>query len=167
MKRIILMRHAKSSWDNLGQADHDRSLNARGHQSTIKLGQWLQDNNYVPTEVICSTATRCMQTWAGLEDILKLRITPKFEHKLYHAHVGMMLEIMQAAKSDTVLMLGHNPGISAFAEELLENPPRDQVFYNYPTAATTVVDFDIADWSELSLRSGIFKAFTVPKQLGG
>lgn len=167
MKRIILMRHAKSSWDNLGQADHDRSLNARGHQSATKLGQWMKDNNYIPAQVICSTATRCVQTWAGLEEVLDLKITPMYEHRLYHAHVGMMLEIMQAATSDTILMLGHNPGISAFAEELLECPPRDQDFYNYPTAATTVVDFDIEDWSTLNLRSGQLHSFIVPRKLGG
>jgi len=166
MKRVILTRHAKSSWANLGQADHDRPLNDRGQKAALKIGQWLHDNDYIPDQVISSTATRCVETWAGLEQALKTDITPQYDRKLYHAHVGNMLEKLKVATGDTVLMLGHNPGIAAFAEELLEVVPKSDNFFRYPTAATTIIDFDIDDWSELQLRSGQLHSFVIPRELG-
>lgn len=167
MKRVILTRHAKSSWADLGQDDHDRPLNNRGQKAAVKVGQWLLDNGYIPDQVISSTAKRCVETWAGLEQVLKLGITPTFDRQIYHAHVGIMLEKLKAEHADTILMLGHNPGISGFAEELLKTVPNSQNFYNYPTTATTLIDFDIEDWSELQLRTGKLHSFVIPRELGG
>ncbi len=166
MKRVILMRHAKSSWDDLDVSDHDRKLNVRGRKSAVLIGNWLVENGYIPEQVMCSTAVRCMETWAGLKETMDLGIEPEFDRNMYHAHVSMMLEKLSAAAADTVLYLGHNPGTSAFAEELLESRPKDRDLYRYPTAATTVIDFDINDWSELSLRSGKLEAFIIPRRLG-
>ena len=166
MKRVILTRHAKSSWANPGQIDHDRPLNDRGQRSATKLGHWLNDNRYIPDQVISSTAARCVETWAGLKQVLNLGITPQYDRKLYHAHVGNMLEKLKASTGDTVLILGHNPGIAAFAEELLETVPKSDNFFRYPTAATTLIDFDIEDWSELQLRSGQLHSFIIPRELG-
>jgi len=166
MKRIILTRHAKSSWANLGQADHDRPLNTRGQEAAVKVGTWLHDNGYIPDHVISSTATRCVETWAGLEQALETGITPKYARNLYHAHVGNMLENLKAATGDCVLILGHNPGIAAFAEELLQVVPKSENFFRYPTAATTLIDFEISDWSELQLRSGRLHSFVIPRELG-
>jgi phosphohistidine phosphatase len=166
MKRVILMRHAKSSWANLEQTDHDRPLNGRGQKAAKKLGTWLKDNDYIPDQIISSTATRCAETWAGLEQVLALGITPEYDRKLYHAHVGNMLEKLKAATGDTVLMLGHNPGIAGFAEELLEVVPKSDNFFRYPTAATTMIDFEIGDWAELQLRSGQLHSFVIPSELG-
>lgn len=166
MKRVILTRHAKSSWADLGQADHDRPLNTRGQAAACKVGQWLHDNGYIPDQVISSTAKRCVETWAGLDQALGLGITPEYDRKLYHAHVGNMLEKLKAATGDTVLILGHNPGIAAFAEELLEVVPKSDNFFRYPTAATTLIDFDIKDWAELQLRSGKLHSFVIPRELG-
>ena len=166
MKRIILTRHAKSSWANLGQADHDRPLNARGQEAAVKVGKWLHDNGYIPNQVISSTAARCVETWAGLEQILETGITPEFDHKLYHSNVGNMLEKLKTASGGTVLMLGHNPGIAAFAEELLESFPKSENFFRYPTTATTLIDFEIESWTELQLRSGKLHSFVIPRELG-
>ncbi|KAB7613524.1 histidine phosphatase family protein [Amylibacter sp. SFDW26] len=160
------MRHAKSSWDNLDLSDHDRTLNDRGRKSAVMIGNWLVENNYVPDQVICSTAVRCMETWAGLKETMGLEIEPTFDRSLYHAHGSLLREKLTAAHANTVLFLCHNPGVSAFAEELLESRPKDRDLYKYPTAATTVIDFDIADWSELSLRSGKLEAFIIPRRLG-
>jgi phosphohistidine phosphatase len=165
MKRVILTRHAKSSWANMGQADHDRPLNTRGQEAALKVGTWLHDNNYIPDQVISSTAKRCVETWAGLEQAMKLGITPEFDRSLFHAHVGNMLEKLKSASGDTVLMLGHNPGIAGFAEELLESIPKSDNFFRYPTAATTLIDFEIEDWAELQLRSGKLHSFVIPREL--
>lgn len=166
MKRVILMRHAKSSWADLNQPDHDRPLNTRGLESSAKIGGWLKDNDYIPDEVLCSTAHRCVETWHGLEHVMWLGIQPKYDMNIYQAHVGALYKKLKTAIGDVVLMLGHNPGVSGFAEELLEVVPASQNFYNYPTAATTLIDFDIEDWSKLKLRSGQLHSFIVPRELG-
>lgn len=166
MKRVILMRHAKSSWADLNQHDHDRPLNKRGLASATKIGSWLKDNSYIPAQVMCSTAHRCVETWQGLEHVMRLGIQPQYDMGIYQAHVSILHKKLKAAKEDVVLILGHNPGISGFAEELLESVPNSRNFYNYPTAATTLIDFDIEDWSKLKLRSGQLHSFIVPRELG-
>ena len=166
MKRVILIRHAKSSWANMGQADHDRPLNDRGQNAATKLGRWLNDNSYIPDQLISSTAKRCVETWGQLEQILNLGIKPEYDRRLFHSHVGNMLEKLQDATGSVVLMLGHNPSIAGFAEELLEVIPKSDNFFRYPTAATTIIDFDIEDWSKLTLRSGQLHSFIIPSELG-
>jgi len=165
MKRLILMRHAKSSWADMGQTDHDRPLNGRGQKAALKIGHWLNDNGYVPDQIISSTAMRCVETWERLELVLKSNLQPAFDRSLYHAHVGSLLNKLQAARGSTVLMLAHNPTIAAFAEELLAEVPNSNTFFSYPTAATTVIDFDIEDWSKLKLRSGQLQSFVIPGEL--
>lgn len=165
MKRAILTRHAKSSWKNLDLRDHDRPLNERGQKAARKIGGWLCDQNYLPDHVISSTATRCFETWHGVDAVLCSNISPTFQSTLYHASIGAMLKSLQSAEGECVLMLGHNPGIALFAQELLETAPQNPNLYNYPTAATTIIDFEINDWHALELRSGVLRDFVIPRDL--
>ena len=71
MKRLILVRHAKSDW-SLGMADHDRPLNVRGRASAAAIGRWLREKNLRPDQVLCSTATRTRETL----DLLDLDAPP-------------------------------------------------------------------------------------------
>jgi len=68
MKRLILTRHAKSSWDDPLTPDHDRPLNDRGKAAAADLGQWLASRDYVPGEVLCSDALRTRKTFSGIAD---------------------------------------------------------------------------------------------------
>ena len=65
-KRLILTRHAKSSWDDPAMADHDRPLNDRGKAAAADLGAWLASRGYIPGEVLCSDAQRTRSTWSGI-----------------------------------------------------------------------------------------------------
>jgi phosphohistidine phosphatase len=77
-----------------------------------------------------------------------------------------MLDVLRrAADVPSVLMLGHQPGIGLFAQRLLAEPPDDADFLKYPTAATTVIDFDRADWSAVGWGEGRLVAFVVPRTL--
>ena len=148
--RLILTRHAKSSWDDPMQQDHDRPLNERGRRSARELGDWLASRGYEPEEVLCSTAERTRETWeraaaAPLEVLPKVR----YEAGLYHASADQMLTILRSAKSATVMMLGHNPGIADFAAVLPARLPMDPDFRRYPTAATLVVDFQADSWADI------------------
>ena len=73
MKRLILTRHAKSSWDDPLTPDHDRPLNDRGKAAAADLGQWLASRDYVPGEVLCSDALRTRKTFSGIAPALPER----------------------------------------------------------------------------------------------
>lgn len=163
MRRLILMRHAKSSWDDLSLADHDRPLNARGRKSAKAIGAWLTAQNALPEQTLCSSAGRTRETFARL-GLPAHEVS--YHEALYHASEGKMLRCLQReGRGMTVLMLGHNPGIAFFAESLLAQPPEHAKFALFPTTATLIAEFDIEDWGALRLGQGRAAAFTVPRDL--
>ncbi len=159
--RLILTRHAKSSWDDPAQPDQERPLNDRGCRSARELGDWLASRGYEPEEVLCSTAERTRETWARIA-LAPLEVRPqvRYEAGLYQASAEKMLAILRTAKAPTVMMIGHNPGIAELAAMLPARVPLDPDFRRYPTAATLVVDFQIDDWSQLRLGEGSVMDFT-------
>jgi phosphohistidine phosphatase len=167
MKRLILIRHAKSSWDAPFVGDHKRSLNERGYSAARTVGKWLAEQGHVPDHVQCSTATRCRETWDGIKEVAGFDTEPDFVDAIYHASSDQMLTILNRASGDTLMMLGHNPGISDFAERLIDGVmPDHPKFPMYPTAAVTILDFDIEDWGLANFGFGHFVDFVVPKELG-
>lgn len=166
MKRLILVRHAKSSWSDATLEDHDRPLNARGVDASVQVGKWLAEKGYTPDEVLSSTATRCRDTWDGIAPSLETAPEPRFERPLYLASAEEMMTALRGATGDNVMMLGHMPGIGRFARELRRDPPpAHESFDKYPTGAVTVLDFRIEDWSELQPAIGKFEAYVVPRDL--
>lgn len=154
-RRLILTRHAKSAWDDASLADHDRPLNERGRRSARALGDWMASRGYEPEEVLCSSAKRTQETWAMLAGApLEVRPLLRIEPGLYHAGPDKMLTILKTASQPTVMMLGHNPGISELAALLPARIPMDPDFRRYPTGATVVVDFQIDNWSEVEPGQG-------------
>lgn len=166
MKRLILIRHAKSSWDFGGLSDHERPLNARGQDACIRIADWLEAQNYIPDEVLCSTAERCRETHERIAAKMHLKAPVHHLQNLYHASAESLLACLRSAQGDTVMMLAHNPGIGDFAALIHAHPlPETQQFALYPTAATTVLDFDISSWTEAAWDLGVGRAFVVPREL--
>jgi phosphohistidine phosphatase len=165
MKRLILTRHAKSSWDDPLTPDHDRPLNDRGKAAAADLGQWLASRDYVPGEVLCSDAVRTRKTFSGIAPALPGAPVLELKPALYHAGPDVMMAVLRHAKADVVMMIGHNPGIADFAARLVAHPPTNAEFSRYPTGATLVADFDVADWSEVSFGSGVTVDFIVPREI--
>ena len=166
MKRLILIRHAKSSWDAPFTGDHDRSLNERGQEAARTVGAWLKQQGYLPDHVQCSTARRCLETWQGIKETAGLDLSPEFVRGIYHASSDAMMTILNRAEGDTLMMLGHNPGIADFAERLIDGPPPDnEKFYQYPTAAVTILDFDVADWALVNFGTGRLVDFVTPRDI--
>jgi phosphohistidine phosphatase len=165
MKRLILTRHAKSSWDDPLTPDHDRPLNDRGKAAAADLGQWLASRDYVPEEVLCSDALRTRKTFSGIAPALPGAPVLELKPALYHAGPDVMMAVLRHAKADTVMMIGHNPGIAEFAARLVAHPPHSPDFVRYPTGATLVVDFDVKDWSDVTFGSGVTVDFIVPREI--
>ncbi|MBZ0130269.1 MAG: histidine phosphatase family protein [Rhodobacteraceae bacterium] len=166
MKRLILVRHAKSSWSESSLPDKDRPLNDRGHEAAPKIGRWLASKGYQPDEVISSAALRCRETWAGILGQLNPVSNVRFEDYLYLATDAEMLDTLRTASGDTVLMIGHMPGIGDLARGLRQDPPpKHSLFAKYPTGAATVLDFQIDDWAEAQFGSARFEAYVAPADL--
>jgi phosphohistidine phosphatase len=159
--RLILMRHAKSDWSSGVTRDHDRPLNPRGARSARAMGDWLRSNGYLPDQVLCSTATRTRETLAGL----RIDAATDFLPELYHAESWDMLDTLRGAVGETVLMIGHNPGIGELASDLVNAAPDHPRFHDYPTCATLIVDFDGTEWSMLTPGTGRAVDFIVPRVL--
>jgi phosphohistidine phosphatase len=160
-RHLILMRHAKSDWGSAGQRDHDRPLNARGRASAKALGRWLKARGAIPDEILCSSARRTQETCA----LLDLAVAPTLLKSLYLADAHEMLTVLQGATGKTVLMLAHNPGIAELAEEIVSAPPEHERFSDYPTGATLLARFDIADWGNLRPGIGQVEDFVIPREL--
>ncbi len=161
-KRLILTRHAKSSWDDPLTPDHERPLNERGKAAAADLGHWLASRGYTPGEVLCSDALRTRKTWSGIAPALPPTAILHLKPALYHAGADVMLAVLRHATADTVMMLGHNPGIAEFARLLAARAPNHPEFPRYPTAATTVFDFQIGDWKNIAFGTGSVMDFFIP-----
>lgn len=158
--RLILTRHAKSDWDDPSVSDHDRPLNARGRRSARALGDWLAGRGYDPEEVLCSSSRRTAETWdCAAEAVFETLPVLRIERSLYHADPETMLQVLRTATAPTVMMIGHNPGIAAFAAMLPSRAPMDPQFRSYPTAATLVLDFQTGNWAEVGAGLGSVRDF--------
>ena len=164
-KRLILTRHAKSSWDDPLTPDHDRPLNERGKMAATDLGQWLASRGYVPAEVLCSDALRTRETHSGIHAALPGAAEATLKPTLYHAGPDVMLAVLRHASADVVMMIGHNPGISEFAARLATRAPANPDFARYPTGATLVLEFPVNQWSDVAFGTGATLDFIIPREI--
>lgn len=160
-RTLILMRHAKSSWDDYTLTDHDRPLNKRGQRSAKALGAWLASKPWQPDQALVSTATRTRETFVGLG----LSLDGEFTRSLYHADAAEMQLVLETAVGETVLMIGHNPGISLFAQDMVKTAPKHPRFADFPTGATAVIEFDIQSWGAVDTHTGRVLDFVIPREL--
>lgn len=168
MRRVILLRHAKSSWGDPGLADHDRPLNERGRRAAPAMGAWLADGGLAPDHVICSSSLRTRETWALVREALPDAPEARIEPRLYHADPQTMLALLRQAPdaARTVLMIAHEPGVSAFAHLLAAEPVAPscaRAFDHYPTGAAAVFETDAADWGKVTSGVERFVMFKTPR----
>jgi phosphohistidine phosphatase len=165
MKRLILTRHTKSNWDDPAMPDHDRPLNERGKAAAADLGQWLATRGYVPDEVLCSDALRTRKTFSGLAPALPGTPVLELKPALYHAGPDVMLAVLRHGVGETVMMIGHNPGIADFAARIVAQGPMNPEFGRYPTGATLVCEFGVSSWAEVGWGMGSTLDFIVPREI--
>ena len=163
MRRLILMRHCKSSWASADLADHDRPLNARGARSAAALGAWLRDAGHQPDLALVSTSRRTQETFGGLD----LTCPVALSSALYHASAEAILREIEAIPEDvlTLLVIGHNPGFAEVAWRLARTAPAHPRFCDYPTGATTLFDLDLACWTDITWGKGNARDFVIPRAL--
>ncbi|WP_151720601.1 SixA phosphatase family protein [Gemmobacter serpentinus] len=163
--RLILTRHAKSSWDDPLMSDHDRPLNERGKAAATDLGNWLVSRGYLPEQVLCSDAQRTWETWSMIAGQLPAKPVLDLKPTLYHASADVMLAVLRHASAGVVMMVGHNPGIAEFAQRIVARAPLNAEFQRFPTGATLVCEFAVDSWAEVNWAMGSADDFIVPREL--
>lgn len=162
-RRLILIRHAKSGWDNMYADDHARTLTDRGQIAARAIGDWLGTRGYTPDLILTSDATRALQTTAMVKKGLNADVNTREIGLLYHAAPDTIQEVAAQASAHTIAIVGHNPGIGMAARLFVAYASDHHRFDDYPTCATTVIDFDDADW--LKAGKGTATDFIVPRDL--
>lgn len=147
MKTLLLMRHAKSSWDDPGTADHDRPLNHRGKEDAPRMGRWLAEQGLDPDLIVTSTAKRARKTAKLVAETCGYQGELVKLPELYHASPKVWTSVVQKLPETAtrVLCVGHNPGL----EELLAGWLAADVAM--PTAAVAVLSLDIDAWRDAGL----------------
>lgn len=163
--KLILTRHAKSSWTDPGQDDADRPLNDRGRTSAQALAGWMLENGHVPDTVLVSGARRTVETWERMARVIAGPVVVETAPKLYLGAAETILEVIRTRSAASLLVICHNPGIADFAQRIVSSPPEDDRFVTYPTGATTVLMFEADTWDELQWSSGAATHFVVPRDL--
>jgi phosphohistidine phosphatase len=167
--RIHLLRHAKSSWEDTDLRDHDRPLAPRGHRAAERLRGHVEAAGLAPQLVLCSSATRALETWEGIRDGLPPETRLEVSGDLYAADAGSLLLRLNGLPEtvDSVLMIGHNPGMEELAIGLSGGGDDDalaRLKTKYPTAGLASLSVDGA-WSELAWQGATLDDFVVPRDL--
>lgn len=161
MKAVIIIRHAKSSWDNIGESDFDRPLNDRGKDDAPKMAKRLLERKVSIDAFISSAAKRARKTAAlFIKEFNGNKEDIKLVQELYLAGPDAFYEaIAQApASAKTIALFGHNPGITEFANDLTDVRVDDM-----PTCAIFAVKADIKEWSEFKDAEKQYWFFDYPK----
>ena len=171
MLNLMLLRHAKSSWAETGQADLDRPLNERGKRSAAAVGRYMASNGLVPQLVLCSPA----QAGQGNLGLAAGELTASPEvlvaAEIYDFGDGKaLMECLRhkAGAAQSILLVGHNPSIAGLAQTLIgtgSGKLRERLEEKYPTAALAVISFDLANWGSLAAGSGTLLRFVTPRDI--
>ncbi len=144
--------------------DHERPLNERGRAAATRMGNWIKGRRHVPSQILSSDAKRAGETAELLTEAMdgpEVDLSPA----LYHASPEQMLAQIQKCKPGDLMIVGHNPGIAALAEMIVDVAPTHDRFSIYPTTATLITEVPVTDWSELSLDTARVVQFIVPREL--
>ena len=167
-RRLYLLRHAKSSWEDPALADHDRPLAGRGRRAATAVAAHIATHALVPDLVLCSTSARTRETYQRIESALA-GAPVLFERGVYAASADDLLARLRMVPDQvtSVLVIGHNPGLEDLAL-LLARPSleRDSLQTKFPTAALATLDLTGSHWSELGRDCANLTAFVRPRDLG-
>jgi phosphohistidine phosphatase len=162
MKKLYLVRHAKSSWDDPSLDDIDRPLNNRGKKDAPEMGERLKKQQIFPDLLISSPGKRARSTAKKIAKMIGY--PPKdilIEDALYHGNDDMLIEIVRDLPNSvkSAMLFGHNPGFTSFANQLCNIN-----IYNIPTAGIVAIDFQTDNWKDVEHGKGELVFFDYPKK---
>ena len=170
MKSVVLLRHAKSSWDEPALSDHERPLAPRGEDAAPRMGAWIGTAGLTPDHVICSSATRARQTWELAAGQLSGEPSVAVTDAIYAADAAQVLTALRGAPDTAgrVMVVGHNPALENLAAALIHDGDPDamtRMAHKFPTAALAEIELPIATWRDLANGLGRLTRFVRPKDL--
>ncbi|MEJ2631923.1 MAG: histidine phosphatase family protein [Acidihalobacter sp.] len=161
MKTLILLRHAKSSWKHPELDDFDRPLNKRGLHDAPVMGRRLAQHEALPDRCLSSPAVRAAATVMAVAEALGYPVDAiAWEPRIYEATSATLLDIVrqQPDNIEHILLVGHNPGLTDFANALTGD-----TLDNLPTAAAYTLTLPIEHWRDAAFGSGTRNAYEYPK----
>lgn len=170
MKRLLVMRHAKSSWQEPGLEDCERPLNKRGREAAQRMGRHFLESNVAIDLAIYSTAERSRETLDLLLDEYGGPVPTEGREELYLSTGALMLDVIGAAPATagTVLVVAHFPGVQEAALTLLGakgGEAADQIRQKFPTGAVADFHLHIHDWSQVNGAQGHLNDYILPRRL--
>jgi phosphohistidine phosphatase len=163
MKTLFIVRHAKSSWEDISVGDFDRPLNERGKKDAPRMGKRLKEKEIHPELMLTSPAKRAFSTCEKIAKILGYTLDKiKTDRRLYHASEEEIVTILSNLKDkcDSVMIFGHNPGLTEFVNTITDG---SNGIDNIPTCGVIALTLPIDSWSELGKAKGKMLFFDYPK----
>jgi phosphohistidine phosphatase len=170
MRRLMLLRHAKSDWSVGGQSDAERALAPRGRAVAPVVGRYMAQHGLRPDLALVSPARRTRETWDLVGPAFDAPPPAKFDKRLYEARAAAILAVIQQAPDEahTLLLVGHNPGMQELANLLAAAGDRDArqaLAEKFPTAALAVIDLPVDRWKDVRAQAGRLDRFVTPRAL--
>jgi phosphohistidine phosphatase len=163
MKSLYVVRHAKSSWADPDKSDFDRGLNERGKRDAPRMAKRLKEKDIHPDLILSSPAKRAFSTAKRIAEVLSYpKKNIKTDQKLYHASEDTILSVIHSIKDkhNTVLLFGHNPGLTDFVNTLVAEETNID---NVPTCGVVAFNLFVELWQDVSWASAKMLFFDYPK----
>lgn len=162
MRELLIMRHAKSSWDLPYDTDFERPLNKRGRKAAPRMGEFLAERDLLPDLIVSSPAERAKQTTDLFTEASGYDGDLRFEPAIYHAFAGDLLAVVRGLPdaAERVMLVGHNPGFELLVAQLCGGDVR------MPTAAIAHLKLPVSSWADVDSEMGELQWLVTPKLLG-
>lgn len=169
MRRLMLLRHAKTETESSSGRDIDRQLDARGRSDAEQIGQWLARQKQRPQRALVSPAARARQTWDLVAATLQIDDVVEIE-SLYSAMPGELMRAIydHGGTATSLLLVAHNPGLHELAIGMTDDGDPDArraLSDNLPTCGLVTLDFDTERWEEAGFRRGHLVGLISPSKL--
>lgn len=174
MHRLLILRHAKTERSNPG-GDHARRLVDRGQRDAARMGEYLLAQNLAPTAAWVSDATRTRETFEIVARELAQPVRIQFERSLYLAAPDTLMDIISQTHDEveTLLLVGHNPGMHELAyalgansaDENAGNVHMDALARKFPTCSLAVIEFDMPSWRDIGHGASHLQRYVTAKSL--
>jgi phosphohistidine phosphatase len=170
MRRLMLLRHAKSDRSQPGARDKDRVLNARGREAAPRIGAYMASHGLLPDLVISSPAARTRETWELVAPALGKAAKLAHDERIYQNDPDVLLKLIRNtdAAVQVLLLVGHNPSFQILGELLTASghgDARQRLREKFPTAGLAVIDFATDQWADLHPHSGRLDRLITPRML--
>jgi phosphohistidine phosphatase len=160
MKKLFIIRHAKSDWSNPHLKDFDRPLNHRGNKNVPFMGKLLKNNGVFPDLILSSPALRAVSTAKLLAKEINYKNEIELNENIYETDYQTLLDIIRnvSDKNKTVFIIGHNPGLSNLVDYICP------INLDMPTCAIVELDFNTPSWESISKENATLASYEYPKK---